>query len=925
MSAPKEYFAFISYQRKDERIADELRHKLEHYHLPSNVRKENPSFPKTIYPIFRDTLELSGGVLSEQIEQALDQSKYLIVVCSPNSAKSPWVNKEIQTFIKMGKERKIIPFIINGEPNSKNPDLECFPPALRELTGSKELLGININELGREAAAIKVVACMFGLKFDSLWQRFQREQRRKRWMMIGGAVLFALISLSIGLYITRKNVELDAANWQMKINQSRAVAEKINNDVDKLGVLRAMDILLEVSPDSEYNPNWPYTYDVENCLRKLYYRRYKGLPYISDVLTGHEESATVLCYSPDGKFLISGGYDMSIRKWNLETGQLDIKPISDYGEITSLCYSPDGKYIASGRFNGTIQIWDAKNGSLIGENGPSDGEAISSICYSPNGNLIAFGQMVNFGIYDDYIRPIYIWDIRNERNTCILGHKGTINSISFSPDGCFIASSSDKETYIRIWDINSKKQIGSLFGHEKPITSICYSLDGKSLISASEDKTIRVWNLETQMQIGESLIGHEAAITSVHYSIDRNYIISASEDGTIRIWDIHTNKCINVLKVDKIAHYPLCLNLQKKEAAIALDGGAINIWNLEECLNCKTIAVSEEGFEAVCYSPNGENIAFGADDNAIHIWNIETSQKLNFSLVGHDAPISSICYSPNGEYIVSASYDGTLRIWNADNGKQLALSKHKGIVTSICYSPDGEYIIFESNDLIWKMNITKELKELHECIIEPKITFVNTTSISPNGKHIIYGGGYSNAEKDIENAYAYLFDGLIHKPLKGHRLDVTTVCFSPDGKQAVSGSADNSIRIWDTETGNPIGTLLAGNTSVNSVCFSPDGKYLISGMDDGTIQLWDMQVKKSLGSLIKGHEGVVESVCFSPDGKSIMSASSGYKYVGFEKQKTPAEIKIWKFIPTIEIISKMNKQLKKRELTSEELQRFYLK
>jgi len=96
MSTTKEYFAFISYQRKDEKIADELRHKLEHYHLPSNVRKENPSFPKIIYPIFRDALELSGGVLSEQIEQALEQSKYLIVVCSPNSAKSPWVNRAIQ-------------------------------------------------------------------------------------------------------------------------------------------------------------------------------------------------------------------------------------------------------------------------------------------------------------------------------------------------------------------------------------------------------------------------------------------------------------------------------------------------------------------------------------------------------------------------------------------------------------------------------------------------------------------------------------------------------------------------------------------------------------------------------------------------------------------------------------------------------------
>lgn len=208
MNQEKEYFAFISYQRKDEEWADRLRNKLEHYRLPSSVRKQNASLPKEIRPIFRDALELAGGVLAKEIETALQQSKYLIVICSPNSARSPWVNKEIQTFIDLGREDRIIPFIIDGTPFSDDEETECFPPALHSLKGEKELLGININELSRDAASVKVVARMFGLKFDTLWQRYEREKKRKRWMMLGGSLLFAIAAMVIASIFFNLNNEL---------------------------------------------------------------------------------------------------------------------------------------------------------------------------------------------------------------------------------------------------------------------------------------------------------------------------------------------------------------------------------------------------------------------------------------------------------------------------------------------------------------------------------------------------------------------------------------------------------------------------------------------------------------------------------------------------------------------------------------------
>ena len=169
-----DYYAFISYKREDEEWAKWLQHKLEHYRLPSNLNGRT-DLPREIRPVFKDTSELNPGNLPQQIHDALDGSKFLIVVCSPRSAQSEWVNKEVSTFIEMGRTKRIIPFIIEGTAFSKDAADECFPQALRQLPEDQEILGANINEMGRDAAAVKVIAQMFGMKFDALWQRHERE------------------------------------------------------------------------------------------------------------------------------------------------------------------------------------------------------------------------------------------------------------------------------------------------------------------------------------------------------------------------------------------------------------------------------------------------------------------------------------------------------------------------------------------------------------------------------------------------------------------------------------------------------------------------------------------------------------------------------------------------------------------------------
>lgn len=228
------YYAFISYKREDEKWAKWLHKRLESYGFPVTLRKENPSLPSKIRPVFRDQSELSGGNLKEEIEKGLANSKYLIVICSPRAAKSPWVSKEVQYFIANGRENFIIPFIIGGTPNAANPEEECFPEGLRQLFGEREILGININEMGRDAAAIKVIARMFDLRFDTLWQRHERAKRRRRFAVITAVALFALISFGIGAYMTYLNTQIsaqrDRAEKQTKIANSER--ERANKERD---------------------------------------------------------------------------------------------------------------------------------------------------------------------------------------------------------------------------------------------------------------------------------------------------------------------------------------------------------------------------------------------------------------------------------------------------------------------------------------------------------------------------------------------------------------------------------------------------------------------------------------------------------------------------------------------------------------------
>lgn len=209
-------YAFISYNHRDAKIAKWLQQKLESYKLPTEIHNE---FEDTKYlrPVFRDKTDLNTGILSEELKKNLKTSKYLIVVCSPNSAKSKWVSDEVQSFIDWGRLDYIIPFIVDGIPGSA--EQECFPLALQTLTKEHpdlELLGVSIPEVGREKALIKIISRMLGVEFDVLWNRHLREKKKRIMLLSMSLPIIATllyyfvipVSLSVQLYDDTHNLPM---------------------------------------------------------------------------------------------------------------------------------------------------------------------------------------------------------------------------------------------------------------------------------------------------------------------------------------------------------------------------------------------------------------------------------------------------------------------------------------------------------------------------------------------------------------------------------------------------------------------------------------------------------------------------------------------------------------------------------------------
>lgn len=422
-------------------------------------------------------------------------------------------------------------------------------------------------------------------------------------------------------------------------------------------------------------------------------------------------------------------------------------------------------------------------------------------------------------------------------NSCLarlVGHHGTVSSVSFSPNGHHVVSGSYDGT-IQIWDAETGAETLTLQGHNNRVWSVAFDEDCKFITSKSDDPTIKVWDAETGASISTckgfreliydaifspdkrrrtqrfspkgiihimdsgsdtevlTLRGHSRRVTSVAFSPDGHYIASGSADKTVKIWDAVTGNEISTLQ-----------------------GHALEI-------------------TSVCFSPDSRHLASGSKDETIRIWDVDSSAETSTPQghYDHNGNLRSVALSLDGRRVASGTIDRTVQIWDTETGDNLQTFSYNSGIIFVTFSPCGRcfaastldetVVVFdaESGATILTRDVSRDTRFDH-------------FALSLSGCHIAIGSGPAVMIQDAENVKGAL-------SLKGHSNKVASLAFSPkDCHILASASSDNTVKIWNLEIGAEISTLSVG-TEMSKLRFDFTGAFLYttSLFSSNSLLPWD--------------------------------------------------------------------------------------
>lgn len=643
-----------------------------------------------------------------------------------------------------------------------------------------------------------------------------------------------------------------AAQEKAEEEKSRADAEaKKARDSDAVGKLQlaqarwdanraaeACDLLEQIPAEKDYrNFEWYFSR-----------RHFLG----SDITCyGHTHGVFCVAYSPDGRRIVSGGYDQTLKTWDALSGK-ELQTLRGHSQLVrDVAFSPDGRRIASASKDKTLKIWDADSGREIQTLRGHQGE-ILSFAFSPDGSRIA-----SAGID----QTIKIWDVVNGGELLTLhGHSKSVRGVAFRPDGNQVVSCSMDGT-LKIWDAVTGSELQTLRGHDHWVHGVAFSPDGSRISSCSGDQTIKIWDAVSGSEL-QTLRGHKGGVTSVAFSPDGGRIATASwQDRTLKIWDADNGRELKTFCGHTSGVF--CAVFSPDGSRIASPSGdkTIKIWDVTNGSTLQTLRGHEKMVTNVTFAPDGTRIASASADKTVKIWDEVAGNEQ--TLRGHAGGVSSVTFSPNGRRIVTASDDKTLKIWDADSGSALqTLHGHTGAVTSVAFSPDGSRIASADDDRTLK--IWNAISGIELQTIRAHKNRINNVAFSPDGRRI------ASASDDRTLKIWDANNGRELQTIRGHTDRVTCVAFSPDGCRIASASDEWDIKIWDVVSGGPLLTLSGHTDRVTTVAFSPDGSRIASGCWDRTLKIWDAVSGRELRSL-SGYAKRVTSVAFSPDGTQIVS------------------------------------------------------
>jgi WD40 repeat protein len=247
-----------------------------------------------------------------------------------------------------------------------------------------------------------------------------------------------------------------------------------------------------------------------------------------------------VAFSPDGKRLLSGSADKTLRLWDATTGELLQTLAGHADQVLSVAFSPDGEHVLSGSRDRTLKLWDASSGRLL-RTFEGHADQVSAVAFSPDGTHVLSGSGDSFLGKDN---TVGLWDAESgELLFSLVGHRGQVTSVAFSPDGRQGVSSSWDNT-LRVWDLDAGQLRHTLVGHAA--SAVVFLSSGAEVLSAGYNGAFRVWDVATGM-VNRAWQGHSGAVTALALAPDGERFISGSNDATAKLWRLRDERPLTTL------------------------------------------------------------------------------------------------------------------------------------------------------------------------------------------------------------------------------------------------------------------------------------------------------------------------------------------------------------------------------------------